>query len=239
MDDEHVLRVWALIGTAAAAQQEPVSVGDVCVACADSLEVSGAGLSVVSGVPGMRLAPVHAVGRLGRDLLEAELTSGDGPCVDAVNDREPVLVADLRTQEAQAHWPLFTALTQTARVRAVFAFPLLAGPDSVGVLVLCQDRPRMLEEAEQRTARHFADAALLLLLNLVTVNAAGESLPARTLALGPEIHQASGVVAVQADCTVEEALVRLRAYALAADEPLTRVARQVLAHTLRFSGQEG
>ncbi|MEV0997206.1 GAF and ANTAR domain-containing protein [Nonomuraea sp. NPDC050202] len=237
MDDEHGLRVWALIGTAAAARRAPVSVGNVCVACVDSLRVTGAGLSAVSGVPGMRLTPVHAEGRLGHDLLEAELTSGDGPCVDAVNDREPVLVADLHRREAQARWPLFTALSQTARVRAVFAFPLLAGPDSVGVLVLCQDRPRMLEESEQRTARYFADAALLLLLNLVTVNGEGEALPVRTLALGPEIHQATGVVAVQADCTVEEALIRLRAHALAADEPLTQVAQKVLAHTLRFSEQ--
>jgi hypothetical protein len=114
---------------------------------------------------------------------------------------------------------------------------LLAGSASVGVLVLCQDRPRMLKEAERRTAGHFADAALLLLLNLVTFDAQGEVLPVRTLALGPEIHQASGAVAVQADCTVEEALIRLRAHALAADEPLTQVARQVLAHTLRFSKQ--
>ncbi|SEH03108.1 ANTAR domain-containing protein [Nonomuraea solani] len=182
--------------------------------------------------------PLHMVGALGRDLLEAELTSGDGPCVDAVHSRVPVLVGDLRGRGPQERWPLFTALSQAARVRAVFAFPLLAGPVSVGVLALCHDRPRVLSEAERAQARHFADAALLLLLNMVMVDGDGEAMPVGALALGAEIHQASGVVAVQADCSVEEALLRLRAYALASDEPLSQVARRVVKHTLRFSGHE-
>ncbi|MFB4274551.1 GAF and ANTAR domain-containing protein [Nonomuraea sp. MTCD27] len=235
MDDES-LRVWELIGAAAAVRRGPVGAQDACTACVDALRLSGAGLSVISGVPGMRLMPLHVVGALGRDLLEAELTSGDGPCVDTVNGHEPVLVGDLRGRASQARWPLFTALSQAARVRAVFAFPLLAGPVSVGVLALCHDHRRVLSGAEEAQARHFADAAVLLLLNMVDGD--GEAIPVGALALGPQIHQASGIVAVQADCSVEEALLRLRAYALAADEPLSQVARRVVEHTLHLSGHE-
>ncbi|GAA3605521.1 ANTAR domain-containing protein [Nonomuraea rosea] len=236
MDDE-ALRVWELIG-GAAGRGAPVGVQDVCTACVDALRLSGGGLSVISDASGLRLMPLHVVGTLGRDLLEAELTSGDGPCVDTVNGRVAVLVSDLCGRAQQERWPLFTALSQAARVRAVFAFPLLAGPVSVGVLVLCHDRPRWLSEAEQAQARHFADAALLLLLNMVMVDGDGEAIPVGALALGPEIHQASGIVAVQIGCSVEEALLRLRAWALAADEPLSEVARRVVGHTLRFSGHE-
>ncbi|MFB4273398.1 GAF and ANTAR domain-containing protein [Nonomuraea sp. GTA35] len=237
MDDE-TLRVWELIAAAAAVRRGPVGAQDACTACVDALRLSGAGLSVICGVSGMRLMPFHLVGALGRDLLEAELTSGDGPCVDTVNGREPVLVGDLRGRASQARWPLFTALPQAARVRAVFAFPLLAGPVSVGVLALCHDHRRVLSEAEEAQARHFADAAVLLLLNMVMVDGGGEAIPVGALALGPQIHQASGIVAIQADCSVEEALLRLRAYALAADEPLSQVARRVVEHTLRLSGHE-
>jgi GAF domain-containing protein len=233
--DDEALRVWGLIG-GAAGRGAPVGVQDVCTACVDALRLSGGGLSVISDASGLRLMPLHVVGTLGRDLLEAELTSGDGPCVDTVNGRVPVLVSDLRGRAQQERWPLFTAMSQAARVRAVFAFPLLAGPVSVGVLVLCHDRPRGLNEAEQAQARHFADAALLSLLNMVDGD--GEAIPVGALALGPEIHQASGIVAVQVSCSVEEALLRLRAWALAADEPLSEVARRVVGHTLRFSGHE-
>ncbi|MEV0617435.1 GAF and ANTAR domain-containing protein [Nonomuraea sp. NPDC050404] len=239
MSDERALRVWTLIGEAAADRHGTVAVQDACVACVRALRVSGAGLSAVSGVPGLRLEPVHVVGELSRGLAEAELTSGDGPCVDAVSERRPVLVADLLTVEAQARWPLFTTLGQAARVRAVFAFPLLAGTVVAGILVLCQDRPRMLDEAEQARAGLFASAALALLLSMVTMDGDGEVLAVAALALGPQIHQASGIVAIQADCTVEQALLRLRAYALAADEPLTEVARRVVAHRLRFSPAGG
>jgi hypothetical protein len=213
-------------------------VQDVCVACAASLAVRGAGVSLVSGNPGQRLVPVHVVGELGRGLLEAELTSGDGPCVDAVSGGAPVLVDDLNGREHQARWPLFTALMGDGRVRAVFAFPLLAGRVSVGVLVLCHDSTHVLSDADQSRAAQFAGALLALLLDLISCNGDGEVLEVEALALGPEIHQASGIVAIQLDCQVDEALMRLRAYALAADKPLTQVARQVVEHTVRFAPEE-
>ena len=49
-----------------------------------------------------------------------------------------------------------------------------------------------------------------------------------------EIYQASGMVMAQLDCTIDEAMARLRAYAFAHDEPLQDVARQVVDRKLRF-----
>jgi hypothetical protein len=48
------------------------------------------------------------------------------------------------------------------------------------------------------------------------------------------VHQASGMVSVQLDISIAEALVRLRAYAFANGRPLTDVARDVVNRTLRF-----
>ena len=42
------------------------------------------------------------------------------------------------------------------------------------------------------------------------------------------------MVSVQLDISVADALVRLRAHAFATDRPLTEVAREVVARTLRF-----
>ncbi|HEX9888348.1 MAG TPA: ANTAR domain-containing protein, partial [Nitriliruptorales bacterium] len=49
------------------------------------------------------------------------------------------------------------------------------------------------------------------------------------------VHQATGAIAVQVGCTVEEALVRLRAHAYANDEPIVDVARKVMDKSVRFS----
>jgi AmiR/NasT family two-component response regulator len=48
------------------------------------------------------------------------------------------------------------------------------------------------------------------------------------------VHQASGMVSVQASIDVAEALVRLRAYAFATDRRLDDVAEDVVGRRLRF-----
>jgi len=48
------------------------------------------------------------------------------------------------------------------------------------------------------------------------------------------VHQATGMIAVQIDGDVDEALVRLRAYSFSADRPIREVAEDVVAGQLRF-----
>ncbi|MFC9973881.1 ANTAR domain-containing protein [Spirillospora sp. NPDC127200] len=228
-----------------------MSVADVCAVCARVLEAGGVGVSLLHGG---RLEPVHARGDLGRQLLEAELTSGDGPCVEAALTGGPVLAADLGDAEAGRRWPLFTATAHTGRVAAAFAFPLLTPTAKLGVLVACRERPGGLDSAQYRDALLLADAAVTLLLSDQlpirdpshapsldrSLDRSGDGsgemvMSADWLALGAEVHQAAGMVSVQLDCTVEQALARLRAHAFAHDVPVTQVAARVVARTLRFS----
>ena len=48
-----------------------------------------------------------------------------------------------------------------------------------------------------------------------------------------------GMVAVQLDVTIGQAVVRLRAYAFGNERPLAEVASEVVARTLRFDEREG
>ncbi|MFI0405621.1 GAF and ANTAR domain-containing protein [Actinomadura sp. 3N508] len=231
MVDGGEVDVWALIAACARRRAAPIATQDACTACLQALALSGVGVSLVTDG---WLEPVHVAGELGRGLLEAELTSGDGPCVEAMATGGPVLAADLAAPECGRRWPAFTAVAQAVRVQAAFAFPLASGAARVGVLVLCRDRPGGLEVAECTRALIFADAILALLLN-DRAGAGAQALPAGSLALGPQIHQAAGMVSVQMDCGIDEALVRLRAHAFAHDVPLTQVARQVVERHLRFT----
>ncbi|MBW8480815.1 GAF domain-containing protein [Actinomadura parmotrematis] len=225
-------RVWRLISASARDRGEPMSAWDVCAVCARGLPAGGAGVSLLAGD---RLEPTHAFGALGRGLLDASMVSGDGPCVEAVRTGVPVLAADLDGRAAGGRWPLFSALAQAARVAAVFAFPLVSGRSRVGVLTACRDRPGGLGAAGYRDGLLLADAAVALLLREQEEAAADPAAPADWLALGAEIHQAAGMVSVQLDCTVEDALARLRAHAFANDLTVSRAALLVVERALRFS----
>ncbi|MGI5171691.1 GAF and ANTAR domain-containing protein [Spirillospora sp. CA-253888] len=232
-------RIWALIAHSAHTRGEPMSIRDTCRVCAQILKVGGVGISIRIG---HRLEPVHAEGRLGRELLEAEMTSGDGPCVEAMRTGAPVLAADLGDAECGRRWPLFTATAHAGKVAAAFAFPLATGIARVGVLVACRDHPGPLSADQHRDALICADVATTLLLTQTPDSRAGigdqtggQAVSADWLALGAEVHQAAGMVSVQLDCTVEHALDRLRAHAFAHTQPLSHIARQVVARKLRFT----
>jgi len=51
----------------------------------------------------------------------------------------------------------------------------------------------------------------------------------------PVVHQATGMISIQLDVTMEEALVRLRAHAYGSERPLGEVAEDVVARRLRFN----
>ena len=85
------------------------------------------------------------------------------------------------------------------------------------------------------SARRFVRAADVILL--LQAKAPPGELAAKlenSASLHYVVHQASGMVAAQLGVNVEHALVRLRAYAFGHEQPLTAVARQVVARTLRF-----
>jgi hypothetical protein len=52
------------------------------------------------------------------------------------------------------------------------------------------------------------------------------------------VHQASGIVAVQLDVTLQEALLRIRGYAFAHEMPLAEVAGHIIGRRLRLDNGE-
>ena len=138
---------------------------------------------------------------------------------------------------ATPRWLAFTGPALAAGVRAVFGFPLQVGAVRLGALNLYRDRPGPLDDEQHADALVMADVAAQAVLLLqadappgtVAVGAgSGRRLPATSCTRRP------GMVAVQLDVTVGQALIRLRAYAFGNDRALTEVARDVVAGTLRF-----
>ena len=201
----------------------------LAAACVRSLPVSGVGLALMTddGPAGI----IAATDGAAMELEELQFTLGEGPCVDASQTGRPVLQPDL-ARKAPPRWPGFAGGALEAGVRAVFAFPLRVGAIRLGVLDLYRDRAGPLSTDELAEALSFADAATLLLLHAQAGSAASGAVP--VLDDRAEVHQATGVVSVQAGVGLAEALVLLRARAFAEQQPLGDLARNVLSGTVDF-----
>jgi hypothetical protein len=240
VNQDRVVRAWALITEHAHGEGASPSLRHVCVVCAGAVAATGAGLSITRGRG--RHDPVVATDANSVELAELQFTLGEGPSADALGGAGPVLAPDLSGPSSRRRWPVFAPAATKRGVLAMFSFPLALGAVRVGVLDLYRDRAGPLSGEQLADALVFADAALLLVLD----DRAGITATAADLVDGgfdewrAEVHQAAGMVSVQLGVGVEEALVRLRAYAYAHDRRLAAVARDVIERRVRFDkGQAG
>jgi hypothetical protein len=111
-----------------------------------------------------------------------------------------------------------------------------------GVLDLYADVPTVLGTEELADALAFADLATLILLD-ARIDETGAPVDGALADRGfeylggyrAEIDQATGILTVQLEVGIDEAFVRLRAYAYTQGRRLPDVAADVVAHRLRFS----
>jgi hypothetical protein len=210
----------------------------LCQAGVRSVPGTGAAVSLVTRA-GLR-ATVHATDLVAARLEDLQFELGEGPSIDALLDRLPVLVSDMddpRT-DAGGRWPAFTPAALDAGARAVFVFPMLLGTADLGVLLLHCDYPAVLDAGQQARLR-LAEAAFHVVLDMLsgspsslTINAEGVWLGSNATLDRAEIYQAAGMATIQLGVAIEDAMVRLRAYAFATGRALIDVARDVVGRRL-------
>jgi hypothetical protein len=210
----------------------------LCRACAVAIPVSGVGLALMIATGhGGTITATDGAAAVMEDLQQAV---GEGPCVDASRDGRPVLQSDLAATGA-SRWPGFTAGALEAGIAAVFAFPLQVGAIRLGVLDLYRDTTGSLDRPQLVEALAFAEAATTILLHLQDRVASDHQLHPRlaeAVESRREIHQATGMITVQAAVGLTEALLLLRAYAYSSERPLIDVAKDVVARRLRFAPED-
>jgi hypothetical protein len=224
-------RVWSWIA-AAREGDAPASLAALCRAATTRLAVDGASVTAVAGLAVSE--PLSATDELSARLEELLLTTGEGPGAEDFMFGSPMLIPDLTP--VTERWPGFAPAAVAAGARALFAFPLQAGAIRAGVLSLYRARPGPLTTQQLADALVFADIALQLLLDSYAgISGSADYRPLDGLSDSrAEVYQATGMISVQLDVSLEEALVRLRAHAFAAETSLDSVARDVVSRTLRF-----
>jgi hypothetical protein len=177
---------------------------------------------------------VHATNPVAAAIEDLQLTLGEGPCADVERAGTAVMVPDLGDRSATADgWPVFRAEATGLGVSAVFAFPMRVGPVALGVVDLYRATPGPLSEAQLSSTLSTIDA---IGRHLVAPENGGASDQEASLSL--MVHRAAGMVMVQLDSSIEEALLRLRASAYADGRPVAELAAEVVRGDIRFRKEQ-
>ncbi|MEU7254889.1 ANTAR domain-containing protein [Streptomyces rimosus] len=203
--------------------------------CARALEVDGVAASVTtdSGLSEV----VWACGGASARLEELQFTLGQGPGPQTSACCAPVLVPDLARVPA-GRWPVLLPEATELGIGAVFCFPLAVGGACLGTLTLQRAAPGPLADAPMTDAWLVANALTAVLLEGGPPRDAFAAGQKGSDFYGAAVHQASGMVSVQAGIPVSRALLRLRAHAFRHGRSLTEVAGDVVARRLSFRDDE-
>ena len=161
-------------------------------------------------------------------LEELQADHGEGPCVDAFDDKETVAADDLGADD---RWPDFSPAAVSRGLRAVLASPIPYSDQAVGVVAVFAGEPHAWTEAESEAIVAFTELAAMLILNAMEASERGRLAGELQVALDSRvvIEQAKGVLVGRHGLTTRQAFERLRRMARDQRRPLSEVARGVVS----------
>jgi GAF domain-containing protein len=211
----------------------------LCEACVVLLDIDAAAISLV--FDGAASGTLGSSGGSARVYDELQFTLGEGPCLDSVAFRTPILVADLADPD-HTRWPVYGPAMLSHQIRGVFAMPVLVAGKHVGALDLFRAQPGRLRGDHLVGAIAAAELAGIPLLDLMhndlqaAVNDPDSNAWADLHTLSRvEVSQATGMLVAQLGVEPAVALMRLRAHAYATGRSSTDVARDILDRRLRLA----
>lgn len=234
MTAERVVDIYALLAERGV---HAIDATAICSVAAQFVELDGAGIALMTSDG--QLTPLGASDVTARRLMDVEQILGDGPVTRACRDGVAT-ESDLSPQEGYTWTGYASAATETGAA-AVFAFPLHIGAVKFGALFLYRSTAGALSRAETADAYLMASVSGRAVLAL-QAGASPEDLLGE---LGGHavfdfcVHQAAGMLAVQASLPVKEALVTLRAHAFATHVGLAELAERVVSRSTRYDAESG
>jgi GAF domain/ANTAR domain len=213
----------------------PVSLRHVALVCQDLLAASGVGLYLLGGDGAVE--PVYGTTTATEQMIELQVTLGEGPAMSAMYAGRPVLAADISDRRHLTRWPLLAPAAMAEPLAAIFAFPLVMGAITIGALEVYRVEAEPLSDDDLGCGLLFAE--LMTVQMLGQVGEAGavdgqEFFVDRFHGRWQAVHQATGIIAVQLRCSLTDAFLRLRGHAFAHGRRLSEVADEVVGGILRI-----
>ncbi|MBX5331053.1 GAF and ANTAR domain-containing protein [Rhodococcus fascians] len=213
-----------------------------CDAVTVGARVDGLAVALMSASGAREL--VYASSALAQYLDDIQFTSGVGPCLDAFTSEQPVLCPVLNEPAVRERWLGFTEDAVEAGAAGVFAFPLISGTTVFGSLELYRTSTGNLSESEHESAvRGAATIAHLLLTHFAAsqqgvaeddVSARSQNTVFDSEFSRPQVNHAAGMVSVQLDVSIDDAMATMRSRAYLEHRSLADIADDVLARRLVF-----
>jgi hypothetical protein len=211
----------------------------LCTPFLNGLPISGLSITVITRAGAQ--STVSTSDLIAARLEELQFQLGEGPTPDVIRTGVPVLTEDLRANAVQELWPVFAIEAVASGAQALFSFPLLVESATIGVvslysLILRPPWSNTLMEA----AIDLVAAAATPAADLATRSAGREQGMAgsRQTEMRREVHQAAGMLMVQLDCSITEAMTRLRAHAYLHDRPIDAIAREIIRGDLFLAADD-
>jgi hypothetical protein len=215
-----------------------VAADRLCEACVEFLAVDAAALSLI--LDGTNNGTLGASGTTARLYDELQFTYGEGPCLDTVSTRQPVLVVDL-ADPRETRWPGYRPAMLAHQIRGVYAVPVVVGGQFAGALDLFRAEPIGLSDDILAGAVVAADLAELPVLDIISdhlqspvVDPDSDAWAELSTLARAEVGQATGMLMAQLGVDSTVALVRLRAHAYATGRTASEVARDIVDRRLRL-----
>ena len=210
----------------------------LCEACVDLFDIDAAAISLV--FDGASSGTLGSSGAPARTYDELQFTMGEGPCLESVAQRMPILAVDLAGSD-QARWPAYGPALLAHQIRGVYAIPVVVAGEFVGALDLFAAQPGPLSGEDLAGAVAAAELAAIPLLDLLDADMQAAVTDPNSNAWAElntlsraEVSQATGMLVAQLEIEPAEALVRLRAHAYATNRSATDVARDILERRLKL-----
>jgi GAF domain-containing protein len=159
--------LWSVLGEFARTVRTnfPVQgiLGHLVKRIVDMLPIPSAGIALISAGVAPHYVAVSDHEDLRFEHPRSNPGEGEGPCVQAFETGQPVVVPDLRVGR---RFPRFAPAAATTQLTAVFTFSLNGGVGRLGALDLYRDAPAEdLDSTDMVSAQTLTDVAAAYLLN--------------------------------------------------------------------------
>jgi hypothetical protein len=207
----------------------------LCAVAAEFMALDGAGIALISD--GDDLTSLCSSNSAAGALMDLEMTLGEGPVVDASRGNAIQDINLLGTENPK--WSTYGPEAVALGARAVFGYPVRLGAIRFGALSLFRNSPGPLNAGQASDAYLLASVIGRAVL-AIQAGGTSDSLVGElggSSMLDFRVHQAAGMLSVQASVSVKDALVLLRAHAFAIGCQLSELADRVVSRRTRFEAE--
>lgn len=158
---------------------------------------------------------------------ELQFAGSTGPCVDAAQGGQPVIVEDMASER---RWPDYVPRAMEAGVASSLSMPLPVQEAVTGALNIYATRPHAFDEESVEAAEAFAGYAAVAVANaqLYETSAALVRQMQEAMASRAVIEQAKGLIMGQRRCSADEAFQLLVTASSGSNRKLRDVAQELV-----------